>query len=99
MGKDKKQTTTQRLDPASQRYVSGTRSLAGRLTSDIMNAGPLTAELQGTPQEWMSHFMNPYIDQVIGGVGQQYDLARGRAGVMGNQAATGVAGNAAEAAV
>jgi hypothetical protein len=92
MGKDRKQTTTQRLDPQSQRYVAGTRNLGAEGANAILNAGPLTAGIEGTPQEWMQSFLNPYIQQVIGGVGDQYDLARQRAAVAGSQGATGVAG-------
>lgn len=92
MGKDRKQTTTQRLDPRSERYVMGTRSLGAQGANAIMQGGPLVSGLEGTPTEWMQSFLNPYIDQVIGGLGSQYDQARQRAAVQGAQGATGVAG-------
>lgn len=90
MGKDKKQTTTQRLDPASQGFVDQQRRQATSAADVALNqpgsffAGPadISTILANTQQ-----FLNPYTEQVIGGVNQQYDQLRAGATRASNQAA------------
>jgi len=89
MGKDKTQTTTQTLDPSSQRFVDQMRSQAQGSSNAIQNMGPLFAGAdQRSIQEQMAPFMNPYIQQVIGGLGEQFDTLRAGARTQGSQAAT-----------
>jgi hypothetical protein len=80
MGKDKRQTTTQTLDPSSQGYVNGMRG-AGRAASDYVMNAPGTF-IPGTNQsidEILKPFMDPYMGQVIGGVRGEFDHLRSMA--------------------
>lgn len=90
MGKDKKQTTTQRLDPSSQGFVDQQRRQAQGAADVALGqpgsffTGPTQAsQVLGN----MSAFMNPYTNQVIGGVQDQFNQLRGEATVGTNQQA------------
>jgi len=87
MGKDKKQTQTTTVDPASQRHIDAMRragiAAAGGLTGPVVaGADPRSIADQISP------FMNPYVNQVIGGLGQHFDRLRSQATVGANQQAT-----------
>lgn len=90
MGKGKTQTQTQSLDPASQGHVNRTRQAGVSAYNQILNqpgsffagADPRTIAQQIRP------FMNPYTEQVIGGLGNQFDRLRKQATVGTNQDAT-----------
>jgi hypothetical protein len=89
VGKDKSQTVTQTLDPATQKYVEQMRNQALGSSNAIKNAGPMMLGPDSRSiQEQMAPFFDPYMQQVIGGLGQQYDRLRGDANVQGAQAAT-----------
>jgi len=98
MGKDKKQTTTQRLDPASQGHVDATRRQATS-AADIALNQPGSFFEGADPrsiQDQINQFLNPFTESVIGGVNQQFDQARGAATRATNQgaAAAGAFGGA-----
>jgi len=91
MGKDKKQTVTQRLDKQSQGFVDSQRRQAqsaadvaltqpGSFFGDDTSIEAVLANAQG--------FLNPFTDQVIGGVNQQFDQARAAATRRTNQEST-----------
>lgn len=88
MGKDKKTTTTTRLDPASQRYVNEmrlrARGAANTLMSTPLTTGPQTMSIE----DQAAQFFNPYQRNVIDALGAEYDTARSRALTDANQAAT-----------
>jgi len=88
--KDKKQTQTQRLDPSSQGHVNRMRRAGTGAAADIMNApGSFFAGADTRPiSQQIEPFMNPYIDQVIGGLGSHFDRLRQQAIVGANQSAT-----------
>lgn len=90
MGKDKKQTTTQRLDPRSQGYVNQMREQA-RSSADMILNNPdsfFTGPSNASVSDMVQPFLNPYIQDVIGGLGQEYDQRRAAATTGANQAAT-----------
>lgn len=80
MGKDRRQTSTQTLDPGSQAYVDQIRRFSQGAASDTMGGGPLVIGPDGRPlSELIAPFLNPYQDQVIGGVRAEADRQRGMA--------------------
>jgi len=92
MGKTSTQSTTNEraLDPQSQAFVDQMRAQAqqgaGVATGTPGNffLGPTGESIESM----IAPFMNPYQDQVIGGVNQQFDQLRGQANVDVNQGAT-----------
>lgn len=90
MGKDKTQTVTQTLDPKSQGFVDRTRSGASDAQGVALNTPGSFFEgpNQSSIMEQLRPFLDPYINQVIGGLGGQYDQLRGQAGRSASQAAT-----------
>jgi hypothetical protein len=91
MGKDKKQTTKQKLDPKSQGHVDAMRANARAGADVAVNqpgsffAGPADiSQILGNAQQ----FLNPYIEQVLGGLGQEYDQLRAGATRAANQGST-----------
>ena len=89
MGKDKKQTTTQRLDPASQGFVDSQRRQATSAADVALNNPESFFEGADSRsiQDQINQFLNPFTDSVIGGVNQQFDQARGAATRQTNQLA------------
>lgn len=78
MGKDKTQTTTQRLDPASERYVGSLRA-AGREAVDYLDnfEGPIfLGPDERSITDQIQPFLDPYIQRVIGGLGDHYNRLR-----------------------
>lgn len=90
MGKDKKQTTTQRLDPRSQGYVDQMRAQAGASADMILNdpGSFFIGPNQQSVGEIVGQFMNPYTEQVIGNLGAEFDQRRAAATTAANQAAS-----------
>jgi hypothetical protein len=91
MGKDKKQTVKQKLDPKSQGHVDRMRAQATAGADVALGqpgsffAGPADiSQILGNAQQ----FLNPYMEQVIGGLGQEYDQLRGQATRASNVAST-----------
>jgi hypothetical protein len=75
------QRTSQTLDPSSQMYVDRMRSLGTSGAGSMMNH-PGQFFLGADPrsiQEQAQQFMNPYMDNVIGGVRGEFDFLRGQA--------------------
>ncbi len=91
MGKPKKQTTTQRLDPLSQGYVNQQRRQATS-ASDIALSQPgsfFTGPIQASDVlANVNQFLDPFTQDVIGGVRQEFDQLRAGATTQANQAAT-----------
>jgi len=92
MSKESTQTTKeqQRLDPASQRFVDAMRQ-RGQGGADVALNQPGNFFLGPTGESiesMIAPFMNPYQQQVIGGVQGQFDQLRGQAMVDANQRAT-----------
>jgi hypothetical protein len=79
-----KTTTTQALDPASQRYVDQMRYQA----QDAANIAGQVGPQQMSIADQVSQFMNPYQGQVVNAVNSQFDQLRAGAGMQANQAAT-----------
>lgn len=89
MGKDKRTTTTTRLDPKSQAYVDRMRSLARTAANTLQATGPLTTGPQTMSiEDQAAQFFNPYQSNVIDALSAEYDVARARAMTDANQAAT-----------
>ena len=87
MGKDKKQTVTQTVDPASQRHIDAMRAMGLQDAQGIQ--GPMIAGVDPNGVEnQMQRFMDPYMEQVLGGVGESFDRSRDLARTQGSQAAT-----------
>lgn len=90
IGDDKVTTQTQTFDPATQRHIDRMRRGGAAGSGVALNqpgsffTGPNTQSIQ----DIIAPFLNPYQDQVIGGINQQFDRSRGLATVAGNQAAT-----------
>ena len=92
MSKASTQTTqqTQGLDPQSQAFVDQMRQQAQGAanvatgTPGSFVAGPDTRSIA----DQIAPFMNPYMNEVIGGVRGQFDAARGQAGRDAAQRAT-----------
>jgi len=82
--------TEQGLDPQSQAYVDQMRQHARGGAGVALNTpgnfflGPDTRSIQ----DQIAPFLNPYMDQVIGGVRDEFDNLRGQAQVGVNQGAT-----------
>lgn len=90
MGKTSTKTTTQNLDPRSQGYVNNQRAFgqeAADYARDNASSFFLGAPNQ-TPGQMAQPFMNPYRDQVIGGIRGEFDHMRGQATLGANEAAT-----------
>jgi len=83
-------TTTQRIDPASQRYVSGTRGVGASGARSLLGMegnlyGPETMSVQDQAMQ----FMNPWFDQVLNPVNQSFDRALDMNRMRTNDAAQG----------
>ena len=83
MGKDQTKTTTSTvgLDPASQQFVQGTRNQATQGANVALN-NPGQFFLGADPrsvQQIIQPFMDPFQDQVIGGIRDEFNVLRGRA--------------------
>lgn len=94
MGKSGKKTTSkttgmQTLDSGSQGYVDQMRQY-GQGAGALINAGGsyFTGPQTMSIGEQISPFMNPYMGNVIGALGNEYDHLRDQAGMRTNQAAT-----------
>lgn len=96
MSKEARTTTSQTLDPRSERYVGAGRDIAIGGLNDVLNAegsffvGPETR----SPAELMAPFANPYNAQVIDAVRGEYDLLRDQARTGVSQGATAAGGAA-----
>jgi len=90
MGKDKRQTTTTRLDPNSQAYQDQIRGRAQAAAGSILqNPNAMFLGPDERPiSEQIAQFMNPYTQSVIGNLGTEFDRLRQQATVGANQAAT-----------
>lgn len=97
-GGGKKQTQTVRTRPDEQtaQYLEGTRDVLWRGANDIRSQGAVdyggqsyfTGPQSRTVAEQIKPFMDPYQDQVVQGIRNEYDFLRGQAGVNADQAAT-----------
>ena len=89
MGKDKRQTTTTTLDPASQQFVDRSRTQATGAADVALNTPGSFVEGadQRSIQEMIEQFLNPFTDQVIGGVNTQFDRLRSGASQTATEAA------------
>lgn len=70
--------TVPRMNPADQAYIRRMREHAmgaGQALAGPLTTGPLTQ----TPEQMAAAFMNPFEQQVIGGMRGQFDAARARA--------------------
>lgn len=93
------QVTTTKLDPAAEKFrnemyrqaqgVSGTLGATPGLDPMTQQANATISGLLGGDPAVLRRFMDPYQDQVIGGLGQQYDRLRAQAGMQTNDAAMG----------
>lgn len=87
MGKDKKQTQTTTVDPASQGHIDAMRR-AGIAGAGALG-GPLVAGAdQRSIAEQIAPFMNPFTQQVIAGLGSHFDRRRAQASTGASQGAT-----------
>lgn len=88
--KTQTQTTTQQLDPISRHWLGAARNANQNLFDVAGGPGSFYADAVGLSdiQGLMPGLMNPYMQQVIGGVGSQFDKLRGQATLGANQAAT-----------
>jgi len=90
MGKDKRQTQTTTLDPRSERFIQGQRQAAqeaGRVATDTPGQFFLGPDSRSIAEQ-IAPFMDPYLDQVIGGVRGEFDNLRAGASRDAAQAAT-----------
>lgn len=71
-------------DPNRPQFVGAGAAGVGGQTPDSFFTGPQ----QQSVEQQIQPFLNPYMDQVIGGVNQQFDRLRGQAQAGVNQAAT-----------
>jgi hypothetical protein len=84
----KKTTTSTRLDPASQRHIDAMRRQGLQSSQDTLGMGPLTAGYNvGDIGQMVSQYMNPYTQQVIGGLERGYDQMRTDASAQADQGA------------
>ncbi len=89
MGKDKTQTTTQTLDPETQAFVEKLRAGGTEAAEFIDSLGPIFLGPDGRSiSEQLAPFLNPFTDQVIGGVNENFDRNRSAARRDVSQAAT-----------
>lgn len=97
MGKSSKQKTTTSVDPNTQRYVNQMRQQAQTGAQNIVGGqyfgGPSQTFMQGVstlqnPTEAARAFYNPYQQQVVDAVGQDFARQRQAALTMGAQEAT-----------
>lgn len=83
-------TNTTGLDPASEAYQKKIREQARSGADQLLNGqnplflGPDSRSIA----DQTAQFMNPYMDQVIGGVRGEFDQLRGQAGAQANANAT-----------
>lgn len=90
MGKSKKQTVTQQVDPATQKYVEQMRGAATGAQNVALNApgqfmlGPTDMSIGDQAER----FMNPYMKNVVDATRGEFDHMRGQAVNQGNIAAT-----------
>lgn len=90
MGKSKKQTVSSGLDPQTQRYVNNMRGVAQNAAENVQNMpGNLFLGPNGMPiEQQAARFMNPYQDQVIRGVRNEFDYLRANAASNAGREAT-----------
>lgn len=81
-------TTSTTLDAGSQSFVDKQRELAEQAANTARTGDFFTGELSQTPGEMAQAFMNPYQDQVIGGIRGEFDHLRGQAATQNAQQAT-----------
>jgi hypothetical protein len=85
-----KQTVTQTVDPGTQKYLEQMRGQATNASNVALNnpspfmLGPSALSIG----DQAGRFMNPYQDQVIGGIRGEFDHLRNQAGMQSNQQAT-----------
>lgn len=88
MGKDRRQTTTTRLDPSTQGYVNQQRARANAGADMLLGQeGSIFADPRSVNQ-LVAEYMNPYMQQVIGATQQEFDQARSAAVRDANQRST-----------
>lgn len=84
-----KQTVTQGVDPATQRYVAGMRGAATQGANAITGGGPFFTGPNQTPiADQVQPFMNPYISNVVDATRGEFDFLRGQAQMATDQGAT-----------
>lgn len=83
-------TTTYNIDPGSRSYINDMRGFAGTAANTAMShPGPFfLGPDERSPWEQAEQFRNPYQDQVIGGIRDNYSRLRGLAGLDVNRSAT-----------
>ena len=90
MGKDKTQTTTQTVDPASQGHIDAMRRAGMEASQQFLNQPG--SFFQGADTRSISQqiapFMNPYMDQVLGGLGDKFAHLRKQASTSASQGAS-----------
>lgn len=83
------QMTTYGIDPASQAWIDQQRGQAQAGADVALNGGPyFTGPQTASIGEQVSPFMNPFMDQVMGGLNTQYDHLRNQALTRTSQQAT-----------
>lgn len=86
MGKGgRTQTVSQAPDAASQGHINQMRRMAGNAAQTAQGGNFFTGPIT---QEQIQGAMNPYMDQVIGGVRGEFDHLRSQAGMQTEQDAT-----------
>lgn len=90
MGKDKTQTTTQTVDPASQGHIDAMRRAGMEASQQFLNQPGSFFEGADTRSisQQIAPFMNPYMDQVLGGLGDKFAHLRKQASTSANQGAS-----------
>jgi len=81
-------TTSTAPDAGSQDFINKQRALAERAANTAQTGNFFTGPLEQTPGEMAQAFMNPYQDQVIGGIRGEFDHLRNQASMQNNQQAT-----------
>jgi hypothetical protein len=72
-------TTSTAPDAGSQDFINKQRALAEQSAAAAQSGNFFTGPLEQTPGEMAQAFMNPYQDQVIGGIRSGFDHLRGQA--------------------